>query len=739
MEHRSPSGSRIQRCETRLALSASLAGAALLDVFGQDLSGNEATDPDDWQTAAADGIPGGQATAATTSLLDQAASLRERFGLSGAGQTVAVIDSGIAWDHVALGGNGYAGHQSGSGFGPGYRVVGGWDFAENDADPYDDGPAGYHGTHVAGLLAGESESLVGVAPGADLVALRVFDDAGAGNLEWIESALRWVHDSQDDFENPITTVNLSIGAALNESNRDYAMGLLEDEFRLLRDDGILVFAAAGNFFGDAGIDPSSDSLLYPASSPDVIAVSSIDGDGALSPFAQRQDDIFAADGESMISAVPDHLFGWDGRVNDFAKLSGTSMATPQLAAASVLVREAMIDQGLSPTAQDVLSRLDQASIESVDPVTGIRYRTIDLHAAVADLVGPDPVGQVGGESEGPPEDTPIITSEVVTDHESQQFVLDLRDGMKLTVGDQNYHLETGSDGQAMLLDAAGGADSLHIIGSAGSERLRLFPSTTGTDSRLISGGATITLRGFEDVTFEGGGGSDRATLYDSGGDDQLQSHPDAATLTGVGFRFEVIGVSRTYVHATAGGNDVAYLYDSVGDDELAVQPQFTSLRGSNADGDATFQSAYGFERVYAYATGGGYNTAELLDSPGDDVLTVSASRALISSEGYQVSARHFDSVTAKAIAGGDDLAKIYSDQADSRWHVIEGLAQWTTADGSTRIARGFPRVEAFENFVSVEFSVAPLAGQTGFEAFSAQADRAAVEDARRRIFEDLPL
>ncbi|MFN9957483.1 MAG: S8 family serine peptidase, partial [bacterium] len=68
------------------------------------------------------------------------------YGLKGSQQTVAVIDSGIAWDHRALG----------RGFGPGYRVVGGWDFAENDPLPYDDAPAGFHGTHVSGILAADA-------------------------------------------------------------------------------------------------------------------------------------------------------------------------------------------------------------------------------------------------------------------------------------------------------------------------------------------------------------------------------------------------------------------------------------------------------------------------------------------------------------------------------------------------------------------------------------------------------
>src|SRR5436309_167939 len=64
------------------------------------------------------------------------------YGLTGVGQTVAVIDTGVAYDHPALGG----------GFGAKYHVVGGWDFAENDANPYDDGPGGGHGTHVSGII-----------------------------------------------------------------------------------------------------------------------------------------------------------------------------------------------------------------------------------------------------------------------------------------------------------------------------------------------------------------------------------------------------------------------------------------------------------------------------------------------------------------------------------------------------------------------------------------------------------
>ena len=133
--------------------------------------------------------------------------VHSQYGLTGKGQTVAVIDSGIAFDHVALG----------RGYGPGYKVVGGWDFAENDARPYDDAPGGFHGTHVSGIIGANDGSNFGVAPDVDLVALRVFTDAGKGEMAWTESALKWVHENRNSFANPITTVNLSLGSAWNSN------------------------------------------------------------------------------------------------------------------------------------------------------------------------------------------------------------------------------------------------------------------------------------------------------------------------------------------------------------------------------------------------------------------------------------------------------------------------------------------------------------------------------------------
>ena len=186
----------------------------------------------------------------------------QRLRLRGHGQTVAVIDSGIAWDHPNLGG----------GFGAEYRVVGGWDFTEeNDANPYDDGPAGSHGTHVAGIVGATANRAgdVGVAPGVDLVGLRVFNDQGEGYFSWVEKALEWVHTNRNAFANPITAVNLSLGTAWNAATVP-SWAMLEDEFAQLKADGIFIAVSAGNSFTSY----NTPGLSYPAASSNVVPVMS---------------------------------------------------------------------------------------------------------------------------------------------------------------------------------------------------------------------------------------------------------------------------------------------------------------------------------------------------------------------------------------------------------------------------------------------------------------------------------
>lgn len=300
------------------------------------------------------------------------------YGFAGQGQTVAIIDSGIAWDHIALGG----------GLGSGYRVVGGYDFAEGDADPYDDGPSGFHGTHVAGIIGSSDASHRGVASSVDLVGLRVFDDDGAGYFSLVEEALQWVHDHRNDFENPITTVNLSLGTTWNAASVP-AWAALEDEFAQLEADGIFIAVSAGNSFSSY----NKAGLSYPAASPYVVPVASVDIDGSISDFSQRSNRVLAAPGRYITSTVPDHVFGADGNPNDFGTSSGTSMASPYVAGASVLVRQAMQFAGMQNITQDsIYDHLRSTARIVYDSATSASYHLINLEAAIKALMPSDDFG-----------------------------------------------------------------------------------------------------------------------------------------------------------------------------------------------------------------------------------------------------------------------------------------------------------------------------------------------------------
>jgi hypothetical protein len=99
------------------------------------------------------------------------------YGLTGAGIKVAILDTGVDYRHPDLGGC----------FGTGCKVVGGYDFVNNDSDPMDDYPDS-HGTHVAGIVAANG-TMKGVAPDAKLLAYKVLSSSGWGANSGIIAAL----------------------------------------------------------------------------------------------------------------------------------------------------------------------------------------------------------------------------------------------------------------------------------------------------------------------------------------------------------------------------------------------------------------------------------------------------------------------------------------------------------------------------------------------------------------------
>ncbi|MFB7115873.1 S8 family serine peptidase [Streptomyces sp. NPDC056291] len=165
--------------------------------------------------------------------------------IKGDGVTVAVIDTGIDYSLPDLGG----------GFGPGHRVVDGYDFVNNDNDPMDDN---LHGTHVAGTIGAGGANLTGMAPDVTLTAWKAMDRGGSGTIANLLLALDAATDPLS--AHPADVVNMSLGMpgdGADPVGRAATAAVQQ---------GTIVVAAAGN----AG--PNSQTISTPAAAPGVIAV-----------------------------------------------------------------------------------------------------------------------------------------------------------------------------------------------------------------------------------------------------------------------------------------------------------------------------------------------------------------------------------------------------------------------------------------------------------------------------------
>jgi subtilisin len=263
-------------------------------------------------------------------------------GNNGDGIKIAIIDTGIDEDHPDLDGN----------------LVGGVNFVSKpswrtpDPNKWDDDNG--HGTHVAGIIAAEDNNIgvVGVAPGADLYALKVLDRTGSGYVSDVVMAIQWA------TVNEIQVINMSLGGAYDI--------WLDGACLLAYVEGLILVAAAGN----------GGSVIYPAAYDSVIAVSATNSADELAYFSSTGPEVeLAAPGEDIYSTY---------KGGGYATLSGTSMASPHVAGVAALVIASGISDvmgvrtKLQETADDLgatgrdskygygLVDADEAALESVD-------------------------------------------------------------------------------------------------------------------------------------------------------------------------------------------------------------------------------------------------------------------------------------------------------------------------------------------------------------------------------------
>lgn len=296
-----------------------------------------------WGLANAGLIIGGKAGTATNDI-----NIESAWDVTkGNGVKVAVIDTGIDMNHPDLSG----------------KVVAQKVFTTTSIDDKFG-----HGTHVAGVIAANtnnSQGIAGVCPDCKLLVAKAMNDSGLGSNSVLAQAIIWATD------NGAKVINMSEGGSENAQVQAEAVGYAWEK-------GSIVIAAAGN--------NNSNAQFYPAALPNVVSVASSDNLDKKSSFSNYGTWVnLAAPGTAIFSTMPTKAYVMQEQDNlalNYDYLSGTSMATPVVSGVAGLVWAS----SFGTTNQSVVDRL----LKTTDKIagTGQYWENGRINAAAA--VGPAP-------------------------------------------------------------------------------------------------------------------------------------------------------------------------------------------------------------------------------------------------------------------------------------------------------------------------------------------------------------
>ncbi|OIB55478.1 S8 family peptidase [Natrialba sp. SSL1] len=307
--------------------------------------------PDDWSPSLLESLLPPDRSDCETHPDQRVSWGHERIGATevepdGAGVDIGILDTGIQTDHCSL------------------SVAGGRNVTGSGLpDDYEDRHG--HGTHVAGVAGAldNDRGVVGTAPNADLYAVKVLDDDGDGRYSDLIAGIDWC------MENGVEIISMSLGG---ESESD----AVDEAVETAHSAGHLLLSAAGNEGNNGSSSCTEETMTYPATHDDVVAVTAMNEDDTLASYSSVGEGVdLLAPGTDITSSTVD---------NHYAEASGTSVATPFVAGVAALVWETREESGPEPGTNEAVRSILGETAEPVLDTCAEGDGLVDARAAVGD-------------------------------------------------------------------------------------------------------------------------------------------------------------------------------------------------------------------------------------------------------------------------------------------------------------------------------------------------------------------
>ncbi|MCG2719073.1 MAG: S8 family serine peptidase, partial [Nanoarchaeota archaeon] len=277
--------------------------------------------------------------------------------ITGDGESVCILDTGVDTDHPSLKNNIIACET----------FVDGTSTCEDDSVDNWGNPLG-HGTHVSGIVAGNG-NVIGVAPGANIIAIKVCDSGGLCDSSDILAGLEWCTNNKDTYN--ISVISLSLGDSGQYNSTNCPEYSDSPGYAAAYAAGIFITAASGNNHHTSGIS-------YPSCNENVTSAGAVTKSDSIDSYTNRGGNILTllAPGSDITSTA---------NGGGTTTMSGTSMATPHIAGAAAVLQQYAKANSAALTQTQIENALNNTGKPIYDAASDNTYGRISLFEAVKSL------------------------------------------------------------------------------------------------------------------------------------------------------------------------------------------------------------------------------------------------------------------------------------------------------------------------------------------------------------------